>query len=107
MSTPCIAQASIVNGHTINSRSAGVPEAGGEESSFSDFRSIVTARLDIIVSFPTVSDRILSLTRVDHFQQYISGNCCKGHIIDVAIEKINAAPCQREASHLPSVVNDS
>lgn len=49
MSSPCMAQASIVSGQTINSRSAGVAAEGGEESALSGLRSMVTTRVDDMI----------------------------------------------------------
>ncbi len=49
MSSPCMAQASIVSGQTINNRSAEVAADDGEESALSDLRSIVTTLLEVMV----------------------------------------------------------
>ncbi len=47
-----MAQASMVNGQTINNRSAGVAADGGNESAWSDLRSMVTTRFDDIPLSP-------------------------------------------------------
>ena len=49
MSSPRIAQASIVNGHTINIRSDGVAAEGGSDSAWSSLRSIVTTRFVVMM----------------------------------------------------------